>query len=409
MTSMVDALSHVAALRPKSGARTGLRPDGVSHAREELVSLLGGREERNDRGNHFQVRRRFAGPAPEPLTPRAWNLVFPGVAPLPCDPAGWLFLDTETTGLSGGTGTCAFLVGVGWWEGDGFTVEQYFMRDYGEEPSLLEALAERLDAHRVLVTYNGKSFDWPLLETRFRMARFGAVPQPSVHLDLLYPARRLWRWSLESVALAEVERHVLGFDRGGDIPSASIPGRYFDFIRGGAAAPIAEVFRHNQMDLRGLAVLALRLDRILGDPEHSGCAGGELLGIARMLQKSGEGARARRLFRKSLEEGLPPGGRLCAERELALMAKRERDFTVSNRLWERLLSGSPEGLEAYEQLAMYHEHRARHPEKALDLVREALGRLQDRFRSGAMTEDRYRRWHARLCRRRERLERKCLP
>ena len=288
MTSMVDALSHVAALRPKSAPAPASGGRGVPC--EGGTGFPAGEGGAQRPQPFFQVRRRFAGPAPEPLTPRAWNPVFPGVAPLPCDPAGWLFLDTETTGLSGGTGPAP-----SWWgwmvEGDGFTVEQYFMRDCREEPSLLEALAERLDAHRVLVTYNGKSFDWPLLETRFRMARFGAVPQPSVHLDLLYPARRLWRWSLESVALAEVERHVLGFDRGGDIPSASIPGRYFDFIRGGAAAPIAEVFRHNQMDLRGLAVLALRLDRILGDPEHSGCAGGELLGIARMCKIGRGGAR----------------------------------------------------------------------------------------------------------------------
>ncbi|NLV32448.1 MAG: ribonuclease H-like domain-containing protein [Acidobacteria bacterium] len=407
MTSIADRLSRVAALRPNAGpGGHGPGTEGRSHA-EELTSLLGGRMERNGRGSHFRVRRRFAGPAAEPLSPGAWRRLSPGSAPPPCDPAEWIFLDTETTGLSGGTGTCAFLVGVGWWEADGFSVEQFFMCDYGEEPSLLEALSERLARFRVLVTYNGRSFDWPLLETRYRMARFGAVPEPPVHLDLLYPARRLWRWSLESVALAEVERHVLGFDRGGDIPSASIPQRYFDFIRGGAAGPIAEVFRHNQMDLCGLAVLALRLNRMLGDPEQSDCGGGELFGISRMLQKSGELPLAGRLFRKSLEKGLPRGTELRAQRELALMAKRERDFRVSNEFWEKLLGGTPEGFDAYEQLAIYYEHRARCPEKALGLVREALVRLRESHGSGGTAEERYRKWHGRLRRRLARLERKC--
>ena len=125
------------------------------------------------------------------------------------DPEQWLFLDTETTGLAGGTGTYAFLVGIAWWDAGGLQVEQFFMRDLDEEHSLLLELSERMAKRPVLVTFNGKSFDWPLLETRYRMTR--AIPSftPKVHLDLLHPARQLWRLRLGSVRLKDLERHVL--------------------------------------------------------------------------------------------------------------------------------------------------------------------------------------------------------
>jgi len=125
----------------------------------------------------------------------------------------WLFLDTETTGLAGGSGTYAFLVGIAWWEGGGLEIEQFFMREYSEERSLLFALRERIAEHPVLVTFNGKTFDWPLLETRYRMSRKICVPTPRAHLDFLHPARNLWRLRLGSVRLSELERHVLGWDR----------------------------------------------------------------------------------------------------------------------------------------------------------------------------------------------------
>ena len=138
----------------------------------------------------------------------------PGAHECVADPQQWLFLDTETTGLAGGTGTYPFLVGLAWWEGGGLEVEQLFMREYSEERSLLAALAERLAERPVLVTFNGKSFDWPLLETRYRMTRTFARSQPRAHLDFLHPARNLWRLRLGSVRLSQLERHVLGWDRG---------------------------------------------------------------------------------------------------------------------------------------------------------------------------------------------------
>ena len=154
--------------------------------------------------------------------PRALSLLLPqsmsaerAVIESVADPEQWLFLDTETTGLAGGTGTYAFLVGLAWWDAGGLQVEQFFMRDLDEEHSLLLELSSRMKERPVLVTFNGKSFDWPLLETRYGMTRAISPRTPLAHLDLLHPARQLWRLRLGSVRLKELEQHVLANDRGG--------------------------------------------------------------------------------------------------------------------------------------------------------------------------------------------------
>jgi uncharacterized protein YprB with RNaseH-like and TPR domain len=389
-----DRLSQVAALRPRTATPVRESVAETASNSQRLTQLLGGESRSNRLGDHIRVRRWFPQPQPADISSRALRLIAPGSVDAICDIRQWLFLDTETTGLAGGTGTYAFLIGLGWWEEEGFVVEQYFMRDYSEEPSLLLEVLERLDQRRVLVTFNGKSFDWPLLQTRFQMARTGAVQEPMAHLDLLHPARRIWRLSLKSVALTQLEHYVLQLDRGQDIPSEIIPQRYFDFLRGSPAEAMAEVFRHNQLDLCGLASLALRICNILENPESSACGAGELFGISRMLQRRGDNSSAARIYQKALEEGLPEAAEQVAQRELAFMAKRGRNFGLSNALWEKLLGDTAEGLRAYEQLAIYYEHHAALPQKAAALSREALVKLQESFRSGRMPSHKYQQWHA---------------
>jgi uncharacterized protein len=402
-----DKLSHVSALRPRM---TGALQAAAVEAREErharLARLLGAEQRTTPCGRHLALTCRFAGPAVPVVGPRALRLLAPHSGGEVADTGQWIFLDTETTGLSGGTGTYAFLVGVGWWEGEGFVVEQLFMRDHSEEPSLLWDLASRLAGKHVLVTFNGKSFDWPLLETRYRMTRSDMARSPAAHLDLLYPARQLWRFRLKSVALAELERHVLAFDRGPDIPSHTIPGRYFEFLRGGPEGPIAEVFRHNQMDLRGLASLAARIAGLLEEPETGGSDAGELYGVSRMWHRQGEELLAVQGYQRALTYGLPGEADRIARRELALLVKRRGDFMRANDLWEELLGDARDGLLAYEQLAIHYEHRARDPKRALTLVREALVRLREGHLAGRIDSRQYRRWHAAFRHRLARLENK---
>ena len=406
MSADTDRLSRISALRPVS-RNTGRIPGAGNAANwKRLIQLLDGEVRDNALGSHICVQRRYGHPRAEAVDSRALQLIAPDTADSAGDTGQWLFLDTETTGLAGGTGTYAFLVGLAWWEKDEFVVEQHFMRDYSEEPSLLLGVLERLNRRRVLVTYNGKSFDWPLLQTRFQMTRAAAIPKLSAHLDLLHPARQIWRLSLKSVALEQLERNVLQLDRGKDIPSSCIPQRYFDFLRGGSPDAVAEVFYHNRSDLLGLAALAVHMTNIIGDPGQSDCRPVELFGLSRLLQRRGRSRLAGLMYQKALDNGLPGDAEPIAQRELALIAKRERNFGLSNELWEKLLDDSVEGLKAYEQLAIYHEHHAREIRTAAMFAREALVKLQQAFHANRLSPQRYRYWHENFHHRLARLEKK---
>jgi uncharacterized protein YprB with RNaseH-like and TPR domain len=389
--------------------------------RDRLAEMVGASIERNRFGQFLRVRRWL--PEPEPCeNPEALGLVLrpPPEAGDLADPERWLFLDTETTGLAGGTGTCAFLVGLAWWERGGLAIEQLFLRDYDEEHAVLLALAERMEERRVLVTYNGKSFDWPLLETRFRLTRQIEPELPRAHMDLLHPARQLWRLALGTARLAEIERCVLGIERGPDILSALIPQLYFDYLRGGPAEPLVPVFHHNQGDLAGLAALTRHMARLVEEPERAEPL--EQYGLSRLLERGGDRPRARRVYEMAIEAGLPRVLGLAARRRLARLARRDGELGVAHSLWQGLAAeGEDEAfadepaerkqtletiLEACEQLAIHYEHRERDREEAIrwarhaaELLREAAG-IERKFRE---------RWNTRLERRIERLGSKERP
>ncbi len=220
-------------------------------------------------------------------------------------PEEWAFLDTETTGLSGGTGTCAFLVGVGSVTKEGFRVRQFFMRDYAEEASQLDALTRYLEPFRVLITYNGRTFDQPLLETRYRLNRSHPPFARMEHLDLLHGARRLWKLRFDSCRLVDLENQILGVERQGDVPGALIPFLYFEYLRTREAARLLPVFHHNALDILTLACLTGIVPFAFRDPHNMPFrCGAEIAGIARWLRDGGELEQARGLFRRSIECGL---------------------------------------------------------------------------------------------------------
>jgi uncharacterized protein len=283
------------------------------------------------------------------------------------------------------------------------------MRDHSEEHSVLLALRERLAERPVLVTFNGKSFDWPLLETRFRMTRSIAPRKPLAHLDMLHPARQLWRLRLGTARLPELEKHVLGWERGIDVQSELIPQIYFDFLRGGPAEPLVPIFRHNQMDLRGLAALAARVFSVLAAPQEAECDALELYGVSRILTRRGEFARARELFARTLDAGLSEEIGRSARRELARLAKRSRDYALATSLWEELSAtprGNPEAIEALIELAIHYEHRGRDNAKAAQVTRKALAHLSAGLHGQGITPGRYRGLRSKLEHRLERLTRK---
>src|ERR1022692_791097 len=240
-----------------AAAASGVSPRPVSAAARFIQDLMSGEVVRTAHGEHFETEklwerhRRHGSVDVSDLAELPADLLdsLSGGAIPSSEPARWAFLDTETTGLAGGTGTCAFLVGVGSIEAAGFRLRQFFMRDYGEEPSMLARLAEHLAQFDVLVTYNGKAFDQPLLETRYRMAR---APHPfdrMQHLDLLFGARRLWRLRLESCRLVELENQILGVERQGDLPGEMIPYCYFGYLRTLRAFELVPIFHHNALDI----------------------------------------------------------------------------------------------------------------------------------------------------------------
>jgi len=374
---------------------------------ERLAQILGATTKTNHYGEYLSVRCWCAQPPRYSPDSRALKLLSPGAPDEIADPDQWLFLDTETTGLAGGSGTYAFLVGIAWWEGGGLEIEQFFLREYSEERSMLFALRERIAEHPVLVTFNGKSFDWPLLETRYRMSRKISTPSFRAHLDFLHPARNLWRLRLGSVRLSELEKQVLGWERGVDLLSGVIPEIYFDYLRGGRPERLVPVLNHNQMDLRGLAALSSRILSLLGDAENLGQDALELFGVSRICEKRKQHTRARKLYEKSIASFLPTETDRAARRSLAKLAKRDGDFELACELWKDALGSSRHGYEAYEQLTIYYEHKARDPEQARHLVRQALNGLRSAFDAGDITPGAYREFKARFDRRMERLERKC--
>jgi uncharacterized protein YprB with RNaseH-like and TPR domain len=391
MSAQADKFSRLAALKPTRSMPA--QPAALRAPGEEdmLGQLLGAGVAKNHFGEHLAVRNWFSTPEFAEPSPTALELLSRlkdeslsrktriAIA----DPTKWLFLDTETTGLAGGTGTYAFLVGLAWWDAGGLQAEQLFMRDFTEEHSLLYELAARIAERPVLFTFNGKSFDWPLLENRFTMTRSIAAPKLAAHLDLLHPARALWKLRLGSVRLVELERQVLdaprlGWHRENDVASALIPQFYFDYLRGGPAEPLAGIVRHNQMDLRGLAALFCKINEMLSEPSGATLETEslDLFGLSRFLQRRGEAERAHSTCAQALEIGLPAEFRPKALQELALMAKRRGQHARAAEIWQEIAGDPQGGVHACEQLAIYYERQAKDFSRAAEFGELGLAKLR---------------------------------
>jgi len=290
-------------------------------------------------------------------------------------PTTWAFLDTETTGLAGGSGTCAFLIGVGSIDHKGFRVRQFFMRDYCEEPSVLHSLAAYLARFDVLITYNGKSFDQPLLETRYTMCRARHPFAAMEHLDLLYGARRLFKLRLESCRLVNLEYQILGLERDADVPGELIPYYYFEYLRTRHAFRLLPVFHHNVLDIVSLACLTGLIPAAFRDPENMQVRHGEdLLGLARWLQVSGRLEEAHRLMRRAVDMGLRDEHLFRALFETGNLEKKlGMEHAALATFTDLSLSPNPFRGRAYEELAKHYEHRERNYRMALECTRAARG------------------------------------
>jgi hypothetical protein len=314
----------------------------------------------------------------------------------PAPEARLVCLDTETTGLGTAAGTLAFLVGLGWWEGDRFRRLQLVCPDHGQERALLAALERAIPADAWLVTYNGRGFDWPLLVTRYRLHR-RAAPLHAGMLDLLPGVRRLFRHRIGDARLATVERELLGVHRHDDVGGREIPGRYLDFVRGGPAGPLAAVLSHNAEDVLSLALLLAHLDAGYADPVRRALApAGDLVALARAftrdrrhldalgcLDDADAAWRPASLGSAARPYGAPAPATVSRDR---IRAERARSLRRLGRTgealaaWEALAAvGGPMAPRAWVEAAKVREHALRDPAGALRAA-EAAGRAAERSR-----------------------------
>ena len=296
--------------------------------------------------------------------------------------AGLVFLDLETTGLSGGAGTVAFVVGFGWFEGARFHVRQFVLPSFAGERRLLAAVAAALSRTHTVVTFNGKSFDGPFLEMRCLYHGLETPITAIRHLDLLHPARRLW--GPDTGGLGGLEHRVLGFRRWDDVSGAEIPSRYFAYLRSGDPAPLRGVLAHNRLDLASLAVLtglACELVDAGGPPTARDAR--QCLGLGRVYERGGRPGDAHACYERVAESAT--GGRPGHPGDLDVLAealyrvasarRRQRRHADAAELWHRLLElGRTPGRferEALRALAVHHEHRLKDARRALTFARRA--------------------------------------
>ena len=303
-----------------------------------------------------------------------------------------MFLDLETTGLAGGAGTYAFLVGCGWFEGATFRTRQFFLSSFGDEAALLCGVAELARESSAIATYNGKSFDLPLIETRFVYRRTPTPFATLSHVDLLHPARKLWRSDDDAgegggCRLTSLERSVYGFERDGDIPGFELPSRYFHYVRTRDARQLAPVLEHNRLDLISLAFLAARVAHLLEHGVEAVESAREALGLGRLYERAGRlvdakacyaraagldgadlkvvpyGERNARHVGADLQVGPDGVTRAEALRAYAVLCRRERRYEEAAGAWLAVLTlrGCPELIarEATSALAVHHEHRVK--------------------------------------------------
>ena len=274
-----------------------------------------------------------------------------------------LFLDTETTGLSGGAGTVAFLVGAGYLDGAEFVTEQFMLGDYSDEPEMLLRLSELFGRFDAAVTFNGKAFDMPLLEARYTLSRLGARWRPLSHLDLLHPARRVWKLRLKSCRLAQLEERVLGVRRVGDIPGSEVPERFFRYLSTGDRSVLDDVLRHNLQDIVTLGVLLARLAELFDRP-HTAGEGLDLFSLGRALERQGDGD-AGSLY--ELSRDVPEGSF-----RLYNLYRRAGDWQSARTVLEDMVRRNQLGWVPHIELSKILEHREHNYRRAAFFAKIAL-------------------------------------
>ncbi len=410
MSDLVSRLRGI--VRPGGSSTAGLsgpareltyepeRPTQAIVDPERVAAVLGGEALGEGRSACVRVRRRYevdrrhgtlsiaaCGCDRLELLPKLDGSLQACAAPL-------LFFDLETTGLSGGAGTVAFLVGCAWFDEGALQLEQYLLTAYAAERALLAHFAERIAWCGTLVSYNGRTFDAPLLDMRWQFHRSRAPMGDKPHADMLHPARRLWRARATDpdggCSLSTLEQVLFGVERVNDVPGFEIPSRYFRFLRSGDARPLEPVLEHNRFDLVSLAAVTARALTLVDCGSPACRDGWERLALGRMLDRLGEGDRAMMCFEDAAQDG-DCDIRVEALARIAARHRRARRNAEAAEAWQQVFSLTREAngdgpraralaRDAAKALAVHQEHRARNLQAARELARAALN--LERTRSG---------------------------
>jgi len=286
------------------------------------------------------------------------------------DFAKTLFIDTETTGLAGGTGTLAFLIGVGYFKDNKFKVVQYFMRDYDEERAVLSSLGECVKVFDNIASFNGKSYDIPLLSTRYMLNRLDNPFEELLHLDLLSSARRLYRQRLDSVSLSSLEQNLFFMKRHGDIPGYEIPSVYFRFLRDRNPFPLKPIFYHNRIDILSMVSLSIYMAKSFKDPFCSKiCKEQDFFCLGRVFEDMGKIPESISCYEKAMTVS---GVREKAHVKLSLLYKRLGRWHDAKQLWIAMVKANIQSLFALVELAKFYEHRVKDYDSAIVATQRAL-------------------------------------
>lgn len=376
-----DRLSQLARYRS-----THPRYDRPRHRREEmerplLQDLLPGEEMVNEKGCFFCARHFHPGSLRHgyyvlrdciPIDTSILSILTGDPGLVEFDLQDGVFLDTETTGLAGGTGTLPFLIGLGWFEEKGFVIHQLFVRDYDEEKAALHHFIEYLGKKKFLITFNGKAFDANLLNARLILNRLPPLLEGMPHADLLHPARRLFRHRLNDRSLPILEETILGLTREGDVPGSEIPFLYFDWLRKRDARLMVRVFEHNRLDILSLVTLTAKLTALV-DPEAMTpeAEPGDKLAAGRIWANRGMFNHAIPILESIRNCNCDTQIWCTVSRELSLIYRRLGRWKEATSIWEQMIQRDPSDVFALLELAKYYEHRASNPEVALSFALHA--------------------------------------
>lgn len=287
-----------------------------------------------------------------------------------------LFFDTETTGLAGGTGTYIFLAGYGFFENGKFVIKQFFLIDFPDEPAMLLTMNQLLSNFTGIVSFNGKSFDWPLLQNRFIYHRIASALSDPQHLDLLHAARRIWKRRLIDCSLTNIETEILHVYRQEDVPSYLIPQLYFQYLRTRDATPLKQVFYHNEMDILSLVALTIVLNQIHQHPIETLPHVIDLTTLAHYYENSAQWQRNIPIYQSIWQTTCDPVSRNEIGLKLSYCYKRLGQWQEAVALWEQLIGSRPFRIEPYEELAKYYEHHQRDYARAIQVVQRAMDSLR---------------------------------